>query len=178
MVPLLGLLAFSVDYGFLLYIKTELQRTADQAAIAAVMDLQPDSYGNQDLDKVRATVKTMVELNLGDGFRVENSDIEIGRFNPSTICENIQLLNTGTFDTVRVTVRRDGISNASVSLFFFTDNWSRYFWRCGRIDRNPPTCKISWPGGKSFSIRNRTDILEQACTRSNSDHLWRWKYRR
>ncbi len=118
MVPLLGLLAFSVDYGFLLYIKTELQRTADQAAIEAVMDLQPDSYGNQDLDKVRATVKTMVELNLGDGFRVENSDIEIGRFNPSTICENIQLLNTGTFDTVRVTVRRDGISNASVSLFF------------------------------------------------------------
>ena len=118
MVPLLFLLAFSIDYGFLLYVETNLQRTSDQAAIAAVRELAPDPYGNQDLAAVRQAVRDYVNLNLGDGFTVDDEDIEIGRYNPNTIYGDIELLNDGILDTVRVTLRRDDTENTSVSLYF------------------------------------------------------------
>ena len=117
-IPLLGLLAFSVDYGFLLYIRTDLQRTADQAATAAVRDLIPAPDGTQDLAKVRATVREYVRLNLGDEFVVNDEDIEIGRYDPATIYSSVTLKNDGVFDTVRVTIRRNDLTNNSVSLYF------------------------------------------------------------
>ena len=118
MLPLLGLLALSVDYGFLLYVRTDMQRVADQAVIAGVRDLTPDAFGNQDFEKVRATVRQYVALNLGDEFVVQDSDIEIGRFNPDTIYGSLELLNNGIRDTVRVQIRRDDLANNSVSLYF------------------------------------------------------------
>ena len=36
---LLGIVAFAVDYGHLLKVRTDLQRTADASALAAVQDL-------------------------------------------------------------------------------------------------------------------------------------------
>ncbi|MFT5303568.1 MAG: hypothetical protein ACI814_004388, partial [Mariniblastus sp.] len=118
MVPLLGLLAFSIDYGFLLFVQTDLQRTADQAALAAVRELTPDQYGNQDLAKVRATVREYVQLNLGDDFVVQDSDIEIGRYDSPKIYDELVILNTGIFDTVRISLRRDEEANHSVVLYF------------------------------------------------------------
>lgn len=120
MIPLLGLLAFSIDYGFLLYVRTDLQRAADQAALAATRDLLPDAHGNQDLDAARETVRGYIEMNLGDGFVVETNDIVIGRYDPKTIySDTINLENDGILDTVRVTVRRDdSFSNNSISLYF------------------------------------------------------------
>jgi hypothetical protein len=118
MLPLLALLALAVDYGFLLYIRTDLQRTADQASIAAVRDLVPDAYGNQDLNKVRATVREYVAKNLGDSFEVNDADIEIGRSDTSTIYGSLVILDSGIFDTVRVKLRRDDLANTSVSLYF------------------------------------------------------------
>ena len=38
MVPLFAMLAFAVDYGYLLKVRTDLQRTADAAALAAVQE--------------------------------------------------------------------------------------------------------------------------------------------
>lgn len=116
--PLFACVALAVDYGFLLYIRTNLQRTADQAALAAVRDLEPDSDGVQDLIKVRATVREYVQLNAGNNFTVVDSDIEIGRFNPATVYSNFEILDNGIFDTVAVTVRRDDLANSSVSLYF------------------------------------------------------------
>lgn len=118
MVPLLALLAFSVDYGFLLCVRTDLQRSADQAALAAVQDLLPDEDGNQDLQQVHETLRDYAAMNLADGFSVKDADIEIGRFNRNTIYKSVQLLDNGTRDAVRVTVRRDGTANSSVALYF------------------------------------------------------------
>jgi hypothetical protein len=118
MLPMLALLALSVDYGFLLYVRTDLQRTADQAVIAALRDLVPDEDGNQDLDAVRATLRTYVQKNLGDGFAVQDSDIEIGRYERSSIYTSLTILNDGILDTIRVTLRRDDLANNSVSLYF------------------------------------------------------------
>lgn len=119
MVVLVGFLAFSVDYGYLLKIRTDLQRSADASALAAVQDLIRLPDGTQDLNKARETVLAYARDNLADSsFQVAPEDIQIGRYDPQTIYSSLTLLNTGTFDTVRVTLRRDGVTNPNVPLFF------------------------------------------------------------
>ena len=119
MTALVGLIAFSVDYGYLLKVRTDLQPSADASALAAVQDLIRKPDGTQDLDKARATVRDYVGDNLSDtSFQVANSDIQIGRYDPQSIYSGVSLLSSGTFDTVRVTLRRDGGVNAAVPLFF------------------------------------------------------------
>ncbi len=120
MVPLIGMLAFSVDVGYLLKKRAELQRAADAAALAAVRDLIPDSNGDQDLDAVRATLRAYAARNVTDvnNFTVLDSDITIGRFDPETVYTDFTILNDGIFDTVRVTLRRDSSANAPIPLFF------------------------------------------------------------
>ena len=118
MVPLLAMVAFAVDYGYLLKVRTDLQRTADVAVLAAVQNLIPTADGTQDLDSVRSTLRKYVTSNTDNSFQVLDSDIEIGRYDPATIYSKVLLLNTGTFDTVRVTVRYDGTANSPVVLFF------------------------------------------------------------
>ncbi|KAA0141505.1 hypothetical protein FYZ48_03775 [Gimesia chilikensis] len=120
MVPLLGMVAFTVDYGYLLKKRADLQRAADAAVLAAVRDLLPDADGYQDLVKVRARVREYVAYNLKDipDFVVLDSDIEIGRYDPSSVYDDFTILDWGTFDTVRVTLRFDQTANSPVSLFF------------------------------------------------------------
>ena len=118
MLPLLALLALSVDYGFLLYVRTDLQRTADQAAIAGIRDILPDAYGNQDFAQARTTIRDYVAKNLGDGFQVLDSDIEFGRFDKDEIYDSVVLQDSGIFDTVRISIRNDEFANNSISLYF------------------------------------------------------------
>ena len=117
MVPLLAMVAFSVDYGYLLKIESDLQRCADHAALACLQDLVPASDGTQDLDQVRATLRNYVTMNLDPSFQVLDADIEIGRYDPATIYSNVTLLNDGIFDAVKVTLRHDATANARVPLF-------------------------------------------------------------
>ena len=119
MVALAGMVAFAVDYGFLVKVRADMQCAADAAALAALQDLIPDVDGTQDTALARNTVRSYVRNNLGDAsFQIPDGDIEIGRFDPVTIYSSVTLLNDGLFDAVRVTLRRDGTTNASVSLFF------------------------------------------------------------
>ncbi len=68
---------------------------------------------------MRATARTYAQENLNDpSFQVATSDIQIGRYDPQSIYSGVTLLNDGTFDAVRVTLRRDGAVNSSVPLFF------------------------------------------------------------
>ncbi len=120
LVPLIGMLAFSIDVGYLLKKRAELQRSADAAALAAVQDLIPDPFGNQNLDAVRATLRSYTSSNVTDvaGFTVLDSDIKIGRFDPATVYSDFTILDDGVFDTVRVTLRRDGSANSPIPLLF------------------------------------------------------------
>jgi len=120
MIPILGMVAFTVDYGYLLKKRADLQRAADAAALAAVRDLVPDSSGYQDLARVRALVHEYAALNISEveNFTVLDSDIQIGKYDPATVYDNVTLLNSGTFDTVIVTLRFDNQANSPVSLFF------------------------------------------------------------
>ena len=116
--PLLGMVAFAVDYGYLLKVRCDLQRSADCTALAAVQSLLPDSSGFQDLAAVRAAVRDYAARNFDTSFIVLDSDIQIGRYDPAGIYANVTLLSTGIYDTVRVTLRRDSQANSPVSLFF------------------------------------------------------------
>jgi Flp pilus assembly protein TadG len=117
MIPMLAMVAFSVDYGYLLKMKSDLQRCADCAALACVQDLVPAADGTQDLDAVRAALRSYAASNSDPSFQVLSSDIEIGRYDPATIYSNVTLLNSGIFDAVRVTLRRDASANSRVALF-------------------------------------------------------------
>ena len=118
MIFFVAMISFAIDYGYILTMETDLQRAADAAALAAVQDLLPQADGSQDLDAVRAAVRTYAEDNLDSGFQVSDADIQIGRFDTSTIYQNVTLLNSGVFDAVRVTLRRDGAVNDRFPLFF------------------------------------------------------------
>ncbi len=118
---LMGVIAmavFAVDYGYLLVARTNLQRAADNAALASVRDLIPDPEGNQDIIATKATLRQYVAANLAEqGFNVPDSDIQIGRYDPATIYSDLEIRDTGIFDTVRVTLRRDDLTNSSVALY-------------------------------------------------------------
>ena len=116
---LVALVAFAVDYGYLLKVRTDLQRAADAAALAAVQDLIPVANNTGTLDEVRSTARAFARDNLEDAsFQIADADITIGRFDPATVYSKVDLLSDGTFDAVRVTLRRDGSSNPLVPLFF------------------------------------------------------------
>lgn len=118
LIPMLALVALCVDYGYLLVVKTDLQRAADATALAAVRDLVPDADGSQDLSTVRATIREYAAANVGQGFTVRDQDITIGRFDPATIYGNLEIRSDGILDTVQITLRRDELANNPVSLFF------------------------------------------------------------
>ncbi len=117
---IIAMLALAIDCGILLRQRANLQRAADAAALAGVRDLIPDSDGNQDFVAVRDAVKEYAANNVKDidNFTVLDADIEIGRYDPETIYSELTILNTGVFDTVRVTLRRDDSANSPVTLFF------------------------------------------------------------
>jgi len=116
---LIAMVAFAVDFGWIFKVRTDMQRSADAAALAAVQDLIPAVDGSQDLNSARAAVRNYVRSNLKNAsFKVVDDDIQIGRYDPSQIYSNVTLLNSGTLDAVRVTLRRDGAINPRVALFF------------------------------------------------------------
>jgi hypothetical protein len=119
MLPVMcGFIALAVDYGFLLYVRADLQRTADHAVLAAVRDLEPSYDGSQDLSRVRATLREFAAFNAGHAILILDNDIQIGRFNPQTVYTEFEILDDGIYDTVVLTLRRDDLANSSVSLFF------------------------------------------------------------
>jgi hypothetical protein len=117
---MIGMLALAIDCGNLLRHRANLQRGADAAALAGVRDLIPDIQGNQDLGVVRNTIREYTSNNVTnvESFTVLDSDIEIGRYDPETIYSNLTILDSGVFDTVRVTLRRDSSANSPITLFF------------------------------------------------------------
>jgi Flp pilus assembly protein TadG len=120
LIPITAFTALAVDCGYLLKVRTDLQSAADAAALAAVRELVPESGGAQDTNAARDTARTYGQDNMGgsSSFTINDADIEIGRYDPSTIYSDVSLLSSGTFDAVRVTVRRDDSANSAVQLYF------------------------------------------------------------
>ncbi len=120
LVPMVGMLALSIDVGYSMRKHDELQRAADSAALAGARELAPNHLGEQDFDMAKARVREIAAKRLGDSaeFNVLDDDIELGRFEPRTAYTRFTIKEDGIFDTVRVTLRRDGTANKPLPLFF------------------------------------------------------------
>ena len=135
MIPLMSMVAFMVDFGYLAVVKSDLQRSADAAVLAGVMDLIPDSDGIQNRDKARKTAIEFANFNMGfepqtnpiNGdliyeFLVLPNDIVTGKYDPATIngtgAISIDPSISAVHDTMQVTLRRDNTANSPVTLFF------------------------------------------------------------
>jgi len=100
LVVMVAFLAFSLDVGFMMNVRTELQRSVDAAAYAATGSLVESPA------MAIAAGRQYVRANMGSRHPLEDQDInvEIGRWNRTVR----QFENDQTpFDAVRVTARRN-----------------------------------------------------------------------
>ncbi|NLX12523.1 MAG: hypothetical protein GXY44_02575 [Phycisphaerales bacterium] len=131
---LLGCAALVIDSGNLYNVRSELQRSADAAALAGAWELLDDSrisegsgtwngittarqkaadYAAQNPVQGKAP---QVDLNEGNAF---DGDILIGYLSdPNNLNQSIDVSNDIYFNSIRVAVRRDDIRNGSINTFF------------------------------------------------------------
>ncbi|MDX1963413.1 MAG: pilus assembly protein TadG-related protein [Pirellulales bacterium] len=134
LVGLLGCVAFAVDLGYLSMARTELQRTADAAALAAGWDLLNNNAVKFDFDMqaeitaARAQAQSYSLLNTvcntgpsldANTSNSQSGDIVIGYLsNPSDPACAWSFNNSQLFNAVQVTVNRGINQNGEVPLFF------------------------------------------------------------
>ena len=127
MILMLALLAFAVDLGYMVVSGTELQRTADAAAIAATWDLiDQDAVRGYDnsatlADEARTTAAQYAGVNdvLKEGPSLAQEDVTIGYLaNPSDPTEELSVDGSNAPNVVRVRVRRAQAQNGVVPMFF------------------------------------------------------------
>jgi Flp pilus assembly protein TadG len=134
LVVLMAMVGFAVDVGYLNLARTQLQRTADAAALAAAAELLDDDLlrGLPDLsDNMAAARQKAIEyaaLNPVTGAAPQldpntsndpDGDVVFGRlYDPSDLSEPLSFLQPDTYNTVLVRVRRTSVRNGAVPLFF------------------------------------------------------------
>lgn len=121
MSAIVGFAALTIDVGVIYNAKTDLQRTADAAALAASSKLASFDEGDP-MELARAEANRIVEANkvLGEQVQVAASDIEFGRavYNEVTEAYDFQLTNEYP-DAVRVVMRKSsGSTNGALTLYF------------------------------------------------------------
>ncbi len=126
MIGMVAVLAFAIDLGYLNVAKTELQRSADAAAMAAAWELLDDAvvYGNesptQTNNRARATALQYAAYNriLTQQPSLDNSDVVVGYLNnPWNVNEAINPNGSG-YNAVRVRVQRTSGQNGAVPMLF------------------------------------------------------------
>lgn len=140
LVPLLGMLAFSIDIGYIALVRTDLQTAADAAALAGVEKLQAlyvqyTMPGQTSKSAILATATTNTStqacpMTTAETFasankagnvaiNVRDQDVTYG-FTDSqgTYHADYSNYNGGFPNSITVIARRDNIKNTPVALFF------------------------------------------------------------
>ncbi|HYV39777.1 MAG TPA: TadE/TadG family type IV pilus assembly protein [Gemmataceae bacterium] len=131
---MIGMVAFAVDLGWMVLVKSDLQNAADSAALAGVKPLM-DGYVqyqltvlpsakvtvlNTALANARTYAKRYAGYNAAGGVNsltLNDSDIEFGVTDASGAYTAIS--GTSTFpNTIKVILRRDSSSNGALGLYF------------------------------------------------------------
>lgn len=132
-IVMLGMVAFSVDVGYVLSVREELQRTADAAALAAVWDYgkrmangEDFTHSEQDArenaqyfatNNAVGNVDPVIDQNLDNST---DGDMVFGYiddfYNPAMTYGTATQSNP--YNAVRVLVRRDGELNGEAPMFF------------------------------------------------------------
>ncbi len=127
MIVLIIAAALSVDIGYSMVTRNELQNIADGAALAATRqigatykDMSYDAILNYEADPVpiRNIAGDVASKNSAggvSGLTINDGDVDIGRWDPVTKTLDVRL---DIPDAVRVTVRRDDSANGSIKTFF------------------------------------------------------------
>ncbi|MFN4260916.1 MAG: pilus assembly protein TadG-related protein [Gemmataceae bacterium] len=134
MVPILGVVAFVVDIGFLTVTQSELQNTADAASLAGVHELmdpyalwavapsqtQKNKIRGDAIIAARRTAKNFAQLNQAgevSQLNLRDDDIEVGRIDANGNYDPNPPQNLFP-NSVRVRVRRDSLQNSPVETTF------------------------------------------------------------
>ncbi len=133
LVAMVAFVALALDLGYLAVARTELQRTADSAAMAAAWELvDADAVGSDPYlsDKSLAARNTAVtyagfndvishnlHLDENSGNDAEG-DIVIGQLATLSTAEAMAFGNPALYNVVHVRARRDATRNGEVPLFF------------------------------------------------------------
>lgn len=120
MVTLMAFVAFAVDFGYLLVARTELQRTADAAAIAAAWQLIEEG-GWSGSPVTRATADRYAALNTvaTDAMSLAAGDVDIGYLADTSDGEAPLAYNDpALFNAVEVNVQKSEAVNGEVAMFF------------------------------------------------------------
>ena len=134
MVVMLGMVAFAVDFGYLTMARTELQRSADAAAIAGCWELMdtspPGTTANltAEIALARQAASQYVASNSvcnstvgvnSNSANQSGGDIVIGNLNnPSLGSSALTFTNPNQYNAVQVHVSKSASSNGVVPLFF------------------------------------------------------------
>jgi Flp pilus assembly protein TadG len=127
LVMMFGMMAFAVDLGFIAMVRTELQSSADSAALAATMDLLKDHTSNSTgtaaatLTTARATAGDYAGWNVVGGTApgLTTSDVTFGRLDlMAGRTATLKVDDARYFNATRISVRRQGDLNGEVPTFF------------------------------------------------------------
>ncbi len=126
MVTMLVFVAFAVDIGYLNYVHTELQRTADAAASAATWRLLEykdvhDSFDEGAITGIRSTAGEFAGYNAvaNKTVALTEGDTVVGQLPyPFSSASAMSFDDPTRFNAVRVRVRKAGANNGDVPLFF------------------------------------------------------------
>ncbi len=132
MVPFLAMVAFSVDMGYILRTKTELQNAADAAALAgAAKMVEPSFNGLMNQNTVAGTMITNARSEAqkfaglssagNKTLTLPGADVVIGYMaSPGNQQSTLSAWSAGTPppNSIQVLMRRDATANTPVNLFF------------------------------------------------------------
>ncbi len=126
MIFMLAMLAFAIDIGYLVSAKTEMQRTADSAALAAAWELINDDFARDYSAATDSAVRSKAAEYAAKNKVIKTSptldlatDVSVGYLhNPADRTEQISFLDPGKINTVKVRVRYTDEQNRPVPFFF------------------------------------------------------------
>ena len=127
MAAMFAFLAFAVDVGYLSVVRSELQRTADAAAIAAAWELLDEetlSGGDSSQfmeDNARTLAEQYATLNtvMKEGMALAQQDVAVGYLaDPFDRLAEVDFSGTYSPNAVQVSVRKTPDQNGSVPFFF------------------------------------------------------------
>ncbi|HLN26130.1 MAG TPA: pilus assembly protein TadG-related protein [Gemmataceae bacterium] len=134
LIPLLAMLAFAIDAGWMVLVRTDLQNAADAAALAGAEKLQsgyvqyymPGQFYQQSIavtgttnspGSSMATAEQFAHYNKAGNVNISLQDQDI-TYGFTDASGNFTTSYSGFPNTVQVTVRRDSTANGPVGLFF------------------------------------------------------------
>lgn len=109
MIIMVAMVAFAVDVGYVVHVDTELQRTVDACAMAAVQELP-------DRERALSVAQAVAAENRGsEGPALDLSDIEFGTWDRDTATFTVTNVSP---NAARVTLRRTAEAGNPLRLFF------------------------------------------------------------